>query len=183
MIEVKDDFLPNLIFGYLQHYCKHSNFEIVDAGDKQFSVLPVPDEVLPFLQKKGHEIILTFIRRAWKDFDTDMRAHCDGIILNKQTSLASVLYINDNEGITPNGTCFYSHEVHGESFPENGSEEEFNRLIFEDSNIPEKWTKVSEVLAKPNRLLTYEASLFHGKFPNKIEIGERQVLVTFYSRL
>ncbi len=180
MIEVKDDFLPNMLFGYLQNYCKHSDFQIVDAGDKQFSVLPVPDEVLPFLQKEGHEIILTFIRRAWKDFDTDMRAHCDGIIMNKQTSLASVLYINDNEGVTPNGTRFYSHVIHGESFPENGPEEEFNRLILEDSNNLDKWTKVSEVSSKPNRLLTYESNLFHSKFPNAIEEGTRIVLVVFY---
>lgn len=183
MIEVKDNFLPKKIFKGLQDFCLTEEFKIFDSGDKQFSVLMVPNNIVPFLQKEGHKIILSFIRRAWKDFDTDLRAHCDGIIAGHQTSLASVLYINKEEGITPNGTCFYSHEIHGESFPENESEDEFNRLLLEDSNSPEKWIKLSEVFAKPNRFLTYEASHFHGKFPRKIEKGERQVLVTFYRKL
>lgn len=183
MIEVKDNFLDKSIFLELQKYCKDGNFEIIEAGDKKFSVLPVPEHITPYLQKEGHEIILTFIRKAWKDFDTDMRAHCDGIILDKQTSLASVLYINNEEDVSENGTCFYSHTVHGDSFPENGSKEEFNRLLLEDSNNAEKWIKISEVLSKPNRLLTYKASLFHGKWPSKIERGDRIVLVTFYCKL
>lgn len=183
MIEVIDDFFPKQKFEAIQNYCKYSEFEIVDAGGKQFSALPVPVNVLPFLQKEGHEIILTFIRRAWKDFDTDLRAHSDGTIMGKKTSLASVLYINDDAGVTPNGTRFYSHTTHGSSFPDDGSEEEFDRLILEDSNNPEKWTQLSEVLAKPNRLLIYESRLFHGKFPNVIEDKERQVLVTFYHKL
>lgn len=183
MIEVKDNFLPKNVFKYLRNYCNENDFKIIDAGDKKFSVLPVPDAILPFLKKEGHEIILTFIRSAWKDFDTDMRAHCDGTISGKKTSLASVLYINNRGEVVPNGTCFYSHEVHGSSFPDNGSEEEFNRLLLEDSNNPDKWTKTSEIYSKPNRLLVYAANLFHGKWPNKIHKGHRIVLVTFYHKI
>src|SRR5690242_1770792 len=111
MIEVKDNFLGKYSFRELQNYCRANEFRIIDAGDKQFSVLDTPDYIFPVIQKKGYDIILTFIRRAWNDFDTDMRAHCDGIILNRKTSLASVLYINDEAGVTPNGTRFYSHEI------------------------------------------------------------------------
>lgn len=183
MIEVKDDFLENKDFKDLQEYCESNEFNLVNAGDKDFSVLPVPDNVLRVLRERepNQDISLSFIRRAFKGFDDELRIHCDGIIANRKTSKASVLYINKNKGVTPNGTAFYKHTIHGERLSKDASEEEFNRLINKDSNNISKWKKVSFVESKENRLLTYDANLFHSKYPSSIEEGERVVLVCFYS--
>ena len=89
------------------------------------------------------------------------------------------MYINDNDGVTPNGTAFYNHKTHGSNL-KDCDEDEFNRLILDDSNNESLWDMTSLVRSKPNRLLTYDASYFHSKYPNKIEEGERVVLVCFY---
>ena len=96
--------------------------------------------------------------------------------------LSSVLYINDEEDVTPNGTAFYKHHKYGYELPEV-SEQEFNRMILEDAKDPSKWTKTDTISAKPNRFLLYQANYFHSKFPAHIVQGERQVLVTFYKKL
>lgn len=184
MIYVEDNFLDYKVFKDLQEYCESNTFGLVKAGDKSFSVLETPSNVLDILKRNigGHEISLSFIRRAYKGFDNDMRIHCDGIIANQKTSYASVLYINQDEGVTPNGTAFYSHVEHGDYLDKDSSEDEFNRLILEDSNDDSKWEMTSMVKSKQNRLLTYDANYFHAKFPKEIESGERVVLVCFYTK-
>jgi len=179
-MNIKDNYLPKELFADLQKYVNENDFQIVEAGDKSFSVLPVPDWLLPHLEIEGHSIILTFIRRAWKDFDDTLRAHCDGLINGKQTALASVLYLNNKHELEPTGTAFYEHHIHGKEF--KGDEAEFNRLITEDADDYDKWKLVDSVFSEPNRMLIYKASRFHGKFPNRIIRGERKVLVTFYEK-
>lgn len=183
MYEVKDDFLPKNTFSRLQEYCKLNKFEIITAGDKQFSVLEVPENIKTYLQKDGYQIILTFIRSAWDSFDNDIRIHCDWDIMGQRTSLASVLYINELDGVTKNGTAFYTHHLHGKELSECSTEEEYNRLILEDSNDESKWLKTDYVESKPNRLLTYNSNLFHSKFPKQIKNGTRVVCVVFYKKI
>lgn len=183
MINVKDNFLHEDMFKGLQEYCESNVFGLVKAGDKSFSVLEVPDDVLDALNKvDGHSISLCFIRRAYKGFDNELRIHCDGIIANQKTSYASVLYINKEEGVTPNGTSFYKHIEHGNYLDNDATEDEFNRLILDDSNDISKWKRTGSIKSKPNRLLTYDANYFHAKYPNSIEEGERIVLVCFYTK-
>ena len=177
------NFLPEEIFKDLQHYCRKTEFRIQQAGEKQFSVLDVPEHIYPFLELHGHEIIFAFIRNAYKTFDNKERIHCDGIIMGKQTSKAAVLYINNRSGVTRNGTKFYAHKVHGNFFPEDGMEEEFNRLLQEDADDKKKWNETHYVKSKPNRLLRYNSMFFHGKHPAKIKDGTRIVLVVFYAKL
>jgi len=181
MIKVTDDFLDKNIFSELQDYTEKTEFNVVTAGDKQFSTLEVPKHIYPLIEMDGYDITLAFIRRAYNGFDEEMRVHCDGIIMNKKTDYASVLYINKAEGVTSNGTAFYEHKVHGPKLDKE-DEAEFNRLILEDSNDSSKWKLTDFISSKPNRLLTYKASLFHSKFPNKISEGVRVVLVVFYSK-
>lgn len=183
MTNVKDNFLPKEIFKELQEYCNNNQFQIIQAGDKSFSVLEVPDNVKPFLEIEGYEIILSFIRNAYNEFDNDWRIHADNIIMNERVSLASVLYINDTKGVSKNGTSFYYHHLHGEELSECVSEEEYNRLILEDSNDLTKWVETDYVKSKPNRLLKYSAQMFHSKSPNRIKKGYRQVCVAFYKRI
>ena len=180
MTEVKDGFLPNEIFQELQDYCNKEQFQIVQAGDKAFSVLEVPENVKPFLEIEGHEMILAFIRSAWNEFDTTWRRHADNIIMGKRVDLASVLYINNIDDCEEHGTAFYTHIKYGKSLPKNISSKEYDRMILEEAEDDSKCKISTIVQGKPNRLLVYNAQNFHGKFPNKIEKGIRKVCVVFY---
>lgn len=179
-MQITDNFLPEGLFQELSDYCQQKEFQLVNVGEKEFLVLPTPPIIIDYLQREGHEIILTFIRKAHRSFDTDFRIHADGIINNEKTHLASVLYISESQ--TLNGTAFWKHHKHGKSLPANVTEQEFNRLLTEDSNDLSKWKSIGFVQNVPNRLLTYNANHFHSKSPNVITEGERIVLVTFYSK-
>jgi hypothetical protein len=179
-MKITDNFLPTEVFKELQNYCKENEFEIVKAGEKEFSILNVPENIYPFLEIEGYDIIFSFIRNAYKEFDTTWRRHADNIINGYKTDMASVLYINNNTNITKNGTAFYNHIKYGKSLPKNISENEYNRMIIEDSEDDSKWDITQIVEAKPNRMLIYCSQDFHSKYPNKINIGERIVLVSFY---
>jgi len=182
MIQITNNFLPSNIFNWLQTYTAVNQFEIIKAGDKEFCTLPTPKDLLDQLQIPGHEIILTFIRKAYPGFDNTWRIHADNLIQGHKAALASVLYININEGVTPNGTAFWSHPLYGERLPDDVSPQEFDRLLTEESNNVDLWEKGAFVPAQPNRLLVYDAQRFHSKFPNEITKGERTVLVTFYKK-
>ena len=179
---VIDDYLPREEFKELQEFCKDTEFQIFPAGDKSFLAILTPESLLERLEINGHNIIFSFIRKAHKDFDTDLRIHADGIIMGKKTSAASVLYIND-DNITENGTAFYDHYIHGHKLPEGFTEEEFDRLLSEDSNDGSKWQLTAKIEAKPNRMLVYNSNHFHAKYPQVIEEGERIVCVTFYEKI
>lgn len=180
MIIIQDNFLAKETFKKLQNYC-NQDFKIHKIGDKEFSLLPTPKDLLPLLEFQEHDIVTSFIRSAYKGFDDDLRIHADNVINNHKIEFASVLYVN-NDDITPNGTCFYKHHLHGSTLTENVSEKEFDRLILEDSNDESKWVRTDIINSVPNRFLVYKANYFHGKFPKKIDKGIRKVIVTFYKK-
>jgi len=180
MIYVIDNFFTPENFKFLQEYCKQ-DFTIQDVGGKSFSTLPTPQEILPLLSIDGHKLILSFIRSAYKGFDTDARIHSDGIIMGEKTVLATVIYLNDPKGVTPNGTAFFRHSKYGLSLPDV-TNEEFDRLITEDSNDESKWEQTDFISAVPNRLLAYSANYFHAKYPKEITEGIRKVLVAFFAK-
>lgn len=182
MIQISDNFLPREVFENLQEYCYGNDFKIVEIGEKKFSVLQTPDELLQYLQVDGHQLILTFIRNAYESFDTDLRIHADNIINGHKTSIASVLYLNRPEEVSSNGTAFWNHINYGLTLPDNTSEEEFNRLITEDSNDISKWCKAGLIYSVPNRMVVYQSNYFHSKWPKVIEKGTRIVLVCFYKK-
>lgn len=180
MIYVKDNFLSEQDFKRLQDYCYNNEFQIYDSGEKKFLTLPTPQELIPKLAIDNAEISLSFIRKAHKDFDTDMRIHADSIINGKKTVMASVLYINKPEGVTKNGTRFYNHKIYGPKL-ESDDPKIFDDLIRNHSEVKENWEPTDKIYSKPNRLLVYNAKMFHSKFPQVIEEGERIILVTFFS--
>lgn len=180
MIYVKDDYLGKGTFESLRDYCYSTPFTIKEVGGKAFSVLETPEPLLKLFQIEGHNLILSFIRSAYKDFDTDLRIHADGIINKQRTALASVLYISD---IPYNGTAFFKNHKYGKSLPEDISEEEFNRLIIEESNEKKYWEQTDVISGYPNRLLMYDANYFHAKWPPHIYSGTRIVLVNFYAKI
>jgi len=180
MINVIDNFLPEEVFKELQDYCYSNEFNIINAGEKQFSVLNIPEALTDYFKFEGLTPVLGFIRNAYNGFDDELRIHADNIINGEKTSIACVLYINKDEGVTDNGTCFYEHLSLGIELPKDCSNEEFDRLIREDSNDEGKWKRLDYISSRPNRLLMYSSNYFHSKYPAKIERGERIVLVCFY---
>lgn len=181
MILVQDNFLPEEIFESLHKYSKESEYKVIQAGEKGFLTIPTPEEYLQYFQVEGHRLFLSFIRKAHKDFDTDLRIHADNIILNNKTVLASVMYLNkDDEEITENGTAFYEHINFGQKLT-NENEKYFDEIITKQSNNPNYWKEKDYVSSKENRLLLYSADYFHSKKPAKIKTGERIVLVNFYT--
>lgn len=181
MILVKDDYLPSNIFEELHEYSKKEEFKVIQAGEKGFLTIPTPEKVLPYFQIDGHELFLSFIRKAHKNFDTDLRIHADNIILNKKAVLASILYLNkDSEDITENGTAFYDHKTYGHKLTDENIDK-FDDIITKHSNYQSFWNKTNFISSKENRMLMYDADYFHSKYPAKIEKGERIVLVNFYT--
>jgi hypothetical protein len=181
-MKVKDQFLPEEVFKSLRTYCKENEFEIKKIGEKEFSVLPTPDFVQEFLHIPDYDLHLTFIRSADKNFDTDIRIHADNIIAGKKTALASVLYISTPAETSTNGTAFWKHHEHGFTLPEDVTNEEFDRLITEDSNDTSKWELQDIVWSEPNKQVMYNSNNFHSKWPAEISVGTRIVLVSFYTK-
>jgi len=180
MIYIQDNFLPEEDFYQLQWYCDKEEFKAVKSGEKEFSVIDVPEVLNQALQIEGYTMIFSFIRRAYKGFDNDLRVHADNIINGSKTSLAAVLYINHPFGVTENGTAFYEHHKYGRELPKDISDQEFDRLLTDDSNDHTKWTMKSFISSEPNRLLIYNSNYFHAKWPAEIEDGTRIVLAAFY---
>ena len=183
MISVVDNFLFEDEFKSLQEYCNDNSFEIVSFPNMSFSVLAPPESMYKNLEIDGYEIILSFIRNAYNGFDNELRVHADNIIQGSKTSIATILYINEEEGVTPNGTAFWEHYIYGRSLPLDCTEEEFNNVIEVDSNNRSAWILKDYISSRPNRMLTYDANYFHSKFPSEITEGVRKVLVTFYKKI
>lgn len=182
MIAVQDNFFQPETLKSIQEYCQQ-DFILKKTKEKDFLVLATPTDLYPILKIKGHEIVLSFIRQAHKDFDNEPRIHCDHIIEGKRTSLARVFYINEQEGVSKSGTAFFTNKKWGLRAPEDLSNEEFDRLITEESGNESKWVKTDYISARPNRMLTYNSSYWHAKYPFKVEEGVRKVLVVFYTKI
>lgn len=180
MIYVKDNFFSKSLFEELQAYCRSTPFQEIKAGDKSFLTIPTPTNIVDEISRNVGGLIFSFIRKAHKDFDTDWRIHADNIIQGHKVDIAMVVYLNDDNTVSENGTAFWDHHKHGHKLSKDVSNEEFDRLIKEDSNDCSKWEKTSYVGSKPNRMLLYNANYFHSKYPAKINEGERIVLVAFF---
>lgn len=179
MIYITDNFLNKNTFKKLQEYALNSEFQVVDTKLKSFLALKTPEPFISLFKIEGHKLILSFIRKAHKNFDTDLRIHADNKILKQKTSMASVLYL-DKGNATPNGTAFYKHKHYGYNLPKDISDEEFDKVLGNDSNNINRWEEKDKIYSRPNRLLVYDSNYFHSKFPKIIEKGERIVLVNFY---
>ncbi len=68
------------------------------------------------------------------DFETDYGIRVYNIINGKLTSLVSVLYINSEDEVTESEIVTWIQYKYGTDLPINISEQEFDRLLIEDSN-------------------------------------------------
>ena len=183
MISVVDNFLPEKEFIELQEYCNTNEFQIISPPGITLSVLEIPGHLYKYLEVDGYEIILSLIRSAYKGFNDNMNIHADNIIQESKTSIATVLYINDEEGVTDNGTAFWKHNTYGYSIPLDCSPEDFNNMIDVDAKDLSKWVMKDYISSRPNRILMYDADYFHSKYPAEITDGIRKILVTFYKKI
>lgn len=183
MISVVDNFLPEEEFKALQEYCDNNLFEIVSFPEKSFSALSTPNDMYKYLHMDGYEIVLSFVRSAYKGFDTSLWIHADNIVQGNKIDVASVLYINDDEDVTENGTAFWKHYVYGNKLSKDCSDADFDNILLKDADNRTSWLKKDYISSRPNRMLTYDANYFHSKYPEEITEGIRKVLVTFYTKI
>ena len=187
MIYFIDNFLDKNLFkktinelnskDYTEHKTPGKSFWIQET-EQEFI-----DYVLKVLSKKENvelESILGFFRLSTNAIDTEWRIHSDGIINNQQPDRAVVLYISQKELTELHGTAFWNHKKYGKKQPENISDEEFNRLLIEDSGNLNNWELDTVLGYEQNRLISYPANYFHSKYPNKSWENGRQVFVMFY---
>ena len=182
MIYVKDNFLPSNVFQSLLSYS--NNFKEVKTPGKSFWVKELPGDLtkhitdkLELIEGKKIKNILSFLREAKETQDTDWRIHNDSIIEGEQPDRAIVLYVKSNEAKL-NGTAFWEHKDYKFNYTKS-SNEEFNRMLTEDSNDVTKWKLNSVIGHRDNRLLSYPSEYFHSKYPNKFK-NQRVVLIMFY---
>lgn len=74
--------------------------------------------------------------------------------------------------------CFWKHKIYGDKFPKS-TNEEFDKVLLEDSNNLDLWNLHSVIGHKQNRLVSYPCDYFHSKYPNEFKIS-RKVFVIFY---
>jgi len=185
MIYIKDNFLTSDLYDELVRHC--DKFTEYKTPGKSFWVKELPQAFkdyivneLESIEGKKIKSILSFAREAKKNQDDDWRIHNDAIIDGQQPDRAIVLYVKSNEQ-SLNGTAFWEHIDYGYAY-DNSSQEEFDRMLLEDSNDKSKWKLNSVVGYKANRLLSYPCEYFHSKYPNEFE-DQRIVVVMFYKYL
>jgi len=183
MIYIKDDFLPQELLDRIEE--DKSSYEEVVTPGKSFWVKHASTDFIVWICSRISEIegvgitpILGFFREAKEGQDNDWRIHNDSIIEGQLPDRAAVLYISDSPLDRINGTAFWEHKIHGDTF-ENINPEEYNRLLIEDSNDQTKWNLKSVIGHKKNRLISYPCNYFHSKFPKEF-IRSRRVFVIFY---
>tara|TARA_R100000951_G_scaffold46740_2_gene40003 strand:+ start:32 stop:589 length:558 start_codon:yes stop_codon:yes gene_type:complete len=182
MIYIQDNFLPKNLYKALLNYV--DDFEEIKYPDKSFWTKDLPNEFNNFIVGKLEKIegrkiknILSFAREAKLGQDNDWRIHNDTIINGDQPDRAIVLYVKANEDKL-HGTAFWEHENYGHTYIKSNNDE-FDRMLREDSNDKTKWKLNSVVGCKDNRLLSYPCEYFHSKYPNEYN-NQRIVIVMFY---
>jgi len=169
------------VFIGLQNYAYSNEFLNQEIGEGKYILfLPTPNELLKYFEVKGHDLILSFIRKADAENDTLPNIHADHKLFGHKVSLASVLYLNKIEDCEDNGTAFYDHIKYGMELPSDVSDEEHDRILREDSNYLDNWKQTNNVANVPNRRVLYDGNMFHSKYPYQITKGTRLVLVCFY---
>jgi len=182
MIYIIDNFLSKKTFKIIKEGV--NDFKEVKTPGKSFWVKEPSHSLIAHFEDRLEEIegkevmnVFAFFREAKEGQDNDWRIHNDSIIEGQQPDRALVFYIKGDDH-TLNGTAFWEHENHGETFIESDNEE-FNRMLKEDANDKSKWKLKSVVGHKENRLLSYPCNYFHSKYPNEFKVA-RVVFVMFY---
>ena len=183
MIYALDNFLPHHLMR--EFLIDDSEFMEYPTHDYSFWVKPVSSEFDDYVisqiekvEQKSVQKILSFFREAKEGQDDSWRIHNDTIIMGEQPDRAIVLFMDSEDSKELNGTAFWEHKEYGEIYTSK-DDEEFNRILLEDSENKDKWTLKSVIGYKQNRLLSYPCNYFHSKYPNEFK-QPRKVFVMFY---
>jgi len=184
MIYIIDNFLSKGLLDDLNH--KLIDFKGINVGDKVFYTIPPEASFVKYMalrlteyEDADVENVLAFFRQSTDKLDTDWRIHSDSKINGQQPDRALVLYLSNDYQKCLHGTAFWKHKTYGDTLP-NVSDNEFDKLLKEDSNDKSKWNLQSVIGYKKNRLISYPCSYFHSKYPNKSWKQGRNIFVMFY---
>lgn len=183
MIYFVDNFLSQeLLDEFLQD---DSEFFEFPTGDKSFWVRIPSSEFNQYvinniekIENKKVKNILSFFREAKEGQDDDWRIHNDSIISGQQPDRAIVLFMESEESQKLNGTAFWEHKEYGDIY-QGDSNEEYDKLLMEESENVDAWRLKSVIGYRQNRLLSYPCRYFHSKYPNEFK-QPRRVFVMFY---
>lgn len=183
MIYFVDNFLPKSLLD--EFLSDETEFVEFDANEKSFWVKMPSDEFQTFVVNKLQDIegksvfpILGFFREAKEGQDNSWRIHNDDIILGEQPDRAVVLFMESENSDRLNGTAFWEHKEYGDVYT-GKTNEDYDKLMREESENIDAWTLRSVVGYKQNRLVSYPCKYFHSKYPNEFT-EPRRVYVLFY---
>jgi len=190
MIYFADDFLSKQWYEATTEELSSNEFEDVVVGDRSFYVQTpsvafneIVSSKISLLEGSPIRNILSFFRVATDVLDTDWDIHSDLKINGEQPDRAVVLFMSPSKSESElSGTAFWKHESYGYALP-SSSNEEFDRMLLEDSNDLTKWELNTVIGHRENRLISYPSSYFHSKYPNKSWEDGRVVFVMFYSHV
>ena len=187
MIYFIDDFLPQYILDETIKDLSSQDYEEIKYPTKSFYVqrptqpfLKYVVESLEALENNKIEPILGFFRVSNDLLDTEWRIHSDLNIDGQKPDRALVLYISPREVNDLHGTALWRHKVYGRCLPKNTTNEEYDRMINNESENLDMWTLNSVIGYEQNRAISYPANYFHSKYPNKSWKSGREVFVMFY---
>ena len=187
MIYLIDNFLNKDLFKETVDYLNSNDYVEYETPGKSFWLQESKPEFIKYvLQKLSEkercdlECILGFFRISTDTIDSEWRIHSDGIINGQKPDRAVVLYLSPKVMKELHGTAFWSHKQYGKKQPDDISNEEFDKLLLNESGDLDKWDLDTVLGYEQNRLISYPANYFHSKYPNKAWEEGRQVFVMFY---
>lgn len=192
MIYLSDNAIPIDKFVEIKEYLINTAiFRTVESeSGKKFHVTEAPfglEEALTKTIEKTHgrkiKMVNCFVRLATKYLDKEWNIHCDLLVAKKERpDYGAVFYFN--EGPDLNGTALWKHEEMGHEMPEDADDQEVIEFDKNNGNNVDKWQLSTILGARENRIVGYEASLFHSKFPREAygvsQKDGRLVCVLFY---
>jgi hypothetical protein len=127
------------------------------------------DRVIDETLGVSHDNILTFARLNTPELNTEFRIHSDGVIFGRKPDITCVYYLKDSD---TSGTSLYRHPKYGDRWDSRTS---LSNVHLNDDGL---WEEYSRYYAKENTMFLYNAQLWHGRFPWKVE-EDRIVIVKF----
>ena len=188
MIGIWDNLLGKTLVDKELKRVVEEGFDEHVVGDKSFYVNMPSKEfdkniitALQAIHRSNIDKVLSFIRVATDELDTDWRIHSDRNIMGQRPDRAAVLYMSPRVFDTLHGTAFWSHKTYGNYLSHFVTDEEFDRMITSEANEMDQWQLRSVVGYEQDRLVDYSANYFHSKYPNKAWEDGRIVYVIFYN--
>ena len=187
MVYFIDNFLPSYILDETIKDLSTQDYKEIKYPEKSFYIQEASRPFINYacgaLSKfEGNIVdpILSFFRISNDKLDTEWRIHSDLKIEGQQPDRALVLYISPRKINELHGTALWEHNTYGKSLPNNVTNEEFDRMILNESENLDAWTLNSVIGYEQNRAISYPANYFHSKYPNKSWKSGREVFVMFY---